>query len=136
MALVVITVPPAPTDEAMYDAVNAKLGDEMPEGLLVHTSGRNENGEFQIIDVWESREAHDRFTQGRLWDAIKSVASDRGMDMEGAPEARRVFYEAHSVAVRQPETAAPRRRRPGLHRPVPVPGEESPGHLLVALVAS
>ena len=106
MALVVITVPPAPTDEAMYDAVNAKLGAEVPDGLIVHTAGRNEDGEFQIIDVWESREAHDRFTQGRLWDAIKSVASDRGMDADQAPEPRRVFYEAHDLMVRQPQAAA------------------------------
>ena len=105
MALVVITVPPQ-TDEKFYDAVNVKLGDHVPDGLIVHTSGRNENGEFQIVDVWESREAHDRFSQGRLWDAIKAVASERGMDADQAPEARRVFYEAHSLMVRQPQPAA------------------------------
>src|SRR4051812_10021906 len=106
MALVVITVPPAPTDEAMYDAVNVKLGDDWPDGMIVHTSGRNEDGEFQIIDVWESREAHDRFSQGRLWDAIKAVASERGMDPDQVPEARRVLYEAHGLRVRQPQPAA------------------------------
>jgi hypothetical protein len=105
MALVVIMVPPQ-TDEEMYDAVNAKLGSEVPDGLIVHTAGRNEHGELQIIDVWESREAHDRFTQGRLWDAIKAVASERGMDADQAPEARRVFYEAHSLMVRQQQPAA------------------------------
>jgi hypothetical protein len=90
----------------MYDAVNVKLGDDVPDGLIVHTSGRNEDGEFQIVDVWESREAHDRFSQGRLWDAIKAVASERGMDADQAPEAQRVFYEAHSLMVRQPQTTA------------------------------
>jgi heme-degrading monooxygenase HmoA len=106
MALVVITVPPGPTDEAFYDAVNMKLGEEVPDGLIVHTAGRNENGEFQIVDVWESREAHDRFSQGRLWDAIQAVARERGMEADRAPEPRRAFYEAHHVMVRQPEAAA------------------------------
>src|SRR4051812_19157678 len=104
MALVVITIPPG-IDEDMYDAVNAKLGDEMPEGLLVHSSGRNESGELQIVDVWESQETHDRFTEGRLWDAIKAVASERGMDAEQAPPPRRTMYETHSLMVRQPQHA-------------------------------
>ena len=106
MAVVVVTVPPE-TNEEMYDAVNAKLGSDPPEGLLVHTAGRNENGEFQIVDVWESRDAHDRFSQGRLWDAIKAVASERGMDADQAPEPRRVIYEAHSVMVREAHAATP-----------------------------
>jgi hypothetical protein len=105
MPLVVITIPPG-IDEQMYDAVNAKLGEEMPDGLIVHTAGRLENGEFQIIDVWESREAHDRFSQGRLWEAIKTVARDRGMDPEQIPEARREFSETHDLMVRQPQAAA------------------------------
>ena len=106
MALVVITVPPGDTDEAMYDAVNEKLGGP-PEGLLVHTAGRNENGEFQIVEVWESKEAHDRFSEGPLWDAIKAVAGERGMDVEASPPPapRRVMYETHSLMVRQPEHA-------------------------------
>ena len=105
MAVVVITVPPG-IDEGMYDAVNVKLGDEMPDGLLVHSSGRNDDGELQIVDVWESREAHDRFAEGRLWDAIKAVARERGMNAEEAPPPRRVMYETHSLMVRQPQSAA------------------------------
>jgi hypothetical protein len=104
MAVVVITVPPG-IDEGMYDAVNEKLGEDMPDGLLVHSSGRNEDGDLQIVDVWESQQAHDRFAEGRLWDAIKSVASERGMDAEQAPPPRRVMYETHSLAVRQPQPA-------------------------------
>ena len=104
MSVVVITVPPG-IDEAMYDAVNEKLGDQMPDGLLVHSSGRNEDGDLQIIDVWESREAHDRFAEGRLWDAIKAAASERGMDAEQAPPPRRIMYETHSLMVRQPQHA-------------------------------
>jgi hypothetical protein len=89
----------------MYDAVNEKLGTEMPDGLLVHSSGRNENGDFQIVDVWESREAHDRFAEGRLWEAIKAMGQERGMDVEQAPPPQRTMYETHSLAVRQPQHA-------------------------------
>ena len=105
MPLVVITIPPG-IDEQMYDAVNAKLGDEMPDGLIVHTAGRGDSGEFTIIDVWEPREAHDRFSQGRLWGAIQTVLRDRGIDPEQVPEARREFFETHDLMVRQPHAAA------------------------------
>jgi hypothetical protein len=105
MAVVVITVPPE-INEEMYDAVNARLGEEPPEGMLVHTAGRSENGEFQIVDVWESRAAHDRFAQGRLWDAIKAVAAEHGMDADQAPPPRRVMYETHHLMVSQQQPAA------------------------------
>ena len=96
MAVVVITRPEG-VDEGMYDAVQEKLGDEMPAGMIIHTSGRAEDGVFQIVDVWESREAHDRFGQDRLGPAINAVMEDMGRDPVDGPPRDRTIYETHTV---------------------------------------
>ena len=96
MAIVVITKPEG-VNEEMYDSVQQNLGDELPAGMIIHTSGRNEDGAFQIVDVWESREAHDRFAQDRLVPAINAVMGDMGMDPIDGPPRDRTTYETHNV---------------------------------------
>jgi hypothetical protein len=59
--------------------------DEWPvPGLLSHTAGRGPNG-FRVVDVWESREALERF--GAI---LLPVLADIGV--QGEPE----IYEAHT----------------------------------------
>jgi hypothetical protein len=62
---------------AEYDAVNDLLGIDMgsgegdwPPGLLVHTAGATENG-WAVFEVWESREAQERFMDERLGKAMQ-----------------------------------------------------------------
>jgi hypothetical protein len=60
MTLGVITDVSAPVET--YDAVHAAMlerGGAAVEGLLLHV-GRQTPGGFQVIDVWESREAYER----------------------------------------------------------------------------
>jgi hypothetical protein len=92
MAIVRITRPPMVTAE-IYDAVNAKAGvdENPPAGLLVHAAGEVD-GQWQIIDVWESAEHADRFGAERLGPAIESV---RGAAPPGPPPT--TVYEAHRV---------------------------------------
>lgn len=80
----------------MYDEVNAKLGvnQDPPEGLIVHTAGRD-GDRFQVVDVWESREAYDRFNESRLGPAVREVAQAHGMQMGDAPGSR--IYETHNI---------------------------------------
>jgi hypothetical protein len=96
MAVVVITRPEG-VNEQMYDAVQEKLGDEMPAGMIVHTSGRNADAAFQIVDVWESREAHERFVKDRLAPAINALMRDMGRDEVQGPPRDETIYEAHSL---------------------------------------
>src|SRR3954454_13291368 len=96
MAVVVITRPER-VDEEMYDAVTQKMGDEMPEGMIIHTAGRAEDGVFQIVDVWESREAHDRFIEGRLMPAVNAVMGEMGSDAMEGPPRDQTMYETHNV---------------------------------------
>lgn len=97
MAVVAITTPPEQVTEQMYDAVNEKMGDEMPAGLIIHTAGRNQDGTFQMVDVWESAEALERFGEERLRPAIAAVMRDAGQDPEQAPQAIQTVYETHAV---------------------------------------
>jgi len=62
-----------------YERLTAVLGDEVPEGLIVHVAGRTDSG-FRIIDVWESREAWERFRDERLRPAARRAADDGALE--------------------------------------------------------
>jgi hypothetical protein len=92
MAIIRIIRPPMLTAE-VYDAVNAKAGvsENPPEGLLMHTAGEVD-GQWQIVDVWESEEHARRFDEQRLAPAIEAVV---GSTPPGPPP--RTVYELHRV---------------------------------------
>lgn len=91
MAFVRIDRPPV--DAATYDAVTAALGldDGAPEGLVLHTAGAVD-GQFQIIDVWETLEHAEAFERDRLGPAIRQVLGDP----PGPPPAP-TTYELHNL---------------------------------------
>jgi hypothetical protein len=79
-----------------YDAVAARLGDTTIPGLIVHTAGFDEDGGvFRIFDVWESREAADRFIQETLGPILGEVMG--GREDTPPPPTRETFYELHDV---------------------------------------
>jgi hypothetical protein len=49
----------------VYQELMAELGDAPAEGLVVHLVLRRPSG-LRYIDVWESREARQRFVDGRI----------------------------------------------------------------------
>jgi hypothetical protein len=84
----------------MYDAVAVKLDamaggsrkENPPEGVIFHAAGFSE-GDMVVFDVWESREAWERFESDRLVPAIRSVMEEAGVT-EG-PQARVKIFELH-----------------------------------------
>jgi quinol monooxygenase YgiN len=77
-----------------YDAIGEKLRSEgklEPEGLLVHTAGFD-GDTFRILEVWESKEQHERFLNDTLMPAIQSTADETAQQ----PEMR--DYELHNFA--------------------------------------
>ncbi|MEA2369496.1 MAG: hypothetical protein QOH38_2214 [Thermoleophilaceae bacterium] len=95
MAIVMIQDTPAPApDMEMYDRVNEVLGvdDNPPDGLIVHTASKTDDG-MVIVDVWESREAFDRFSEERLMPAIREVMG--GDPPEGGADVQ--SYEVHHL---------------------------------------
>jgi hypothetical protein len=84
MAIVLTTT--IPTRE-LYDQVNAKVGPEHPDGLIIHTASEVD-GEVRVTDVWESAEAAMSFAQHRLGPAVAAVT---GQAPDGAPDMVETF---------------------------------------------
>ncbi len=80
----------------VYDQVNEKLDvvNNPPEGLIFHTAGpTSDGGSWRIFDVWESKDAFERFSQERLMPAIQEVTG--GQAPPGEP--RTDLYELHTL---------------------------------------
>jgi hypothetical protein len=76
MAVAIITTDfPAGVGPDVYDAVGAVLGVEAdpPEGLIFHWAGEVD-GTWTFSEVWESREACDRFRRERLYPLMQQVS--------------------------------------------------------------
>ena len=86
------------TSTRNYDAVNAALGlTSAPDGLIAHTAGfDHDRGVFRIFDVWESREAGQRFLDGKIMPIVERMAADRPAE-EFAPPAAEYWYDLHDT---------------------------------------
>jgi hypothetical protein len=96
MAVAMLLEVPGGTQE-QYDRVMDELQLEgMPEGGIAHIAAPMDGG-WRVLDVWESREAFERFYEDRLGAAI----AKSGMSQDQAPkflELHNVITEAHAPA--------------------------------------
>jgi hypothetical protein len=88
--------------QAQYERVGAHL--ELtggPEGILYHACGQVDGG-WRIMDVWESREAFDRFVDDTYLPAMRAVGGP-------SPSRREVVatYHAGDVQGAAPQQAIP-----------------------------
>ena len=67
-----------PADEALYREVQARIGDERPQGLLAHLVLGVEGG-VRHIGVWASEQHWQQFQARRVQPAVHAVLRDRGM---------------------------------------------------------
>jgi hypothetical protein len=94
MAIGVIVKPPATREQ--YDEVNARIRasgvDPTQSGLLFHAAGAAEDGSWRVVEVWESAEALQRFSDETLGPIISEVV---GVD---APEREAVMetFDVHA----------------------------------------
>jgi hypothetical protein len=58
--------------EKMFGHASPMLASEAPEGLIVHSAGQGDQG-YYVYDIWESREAFERFMEERLAPAFAEV---------------------------------------------------------------
>jgi hypothetical protein len=47
----------------LYDDIKRDLGEDPPDGLILHVAGLTSAGEMQIFEVWESEDARTRFSE-------------------------------------------------------------------------
>ena len=78
-----------------YDQVIQKMdlsqGGEMPSGGISHWAAKTDDG-IRVVDVWESREAVERFAQEQIGPYTREVG------IESEPDIR--FSEVHNYLTR------------------------------------
>ncbi len=63
-----------------YQRVSQEVGDEIPEGLILHVAGPYD-GHWRSVSVWESELAYTRFRDERVVPAVQRTLS---ADLAGA----------------------------------------------------
>ena len=77
---------PAPVE--FYDAIHATLLERTSaqvDGLLVHVARATDDG-FQVLEVWESREAYDRYLDAVVLPVLTELSDGRGSQDGGQVE--------------------------------------------------
>jgi hypothetical protein len=67
-----------PADEQFYGRVKAEIGDEKPQGLVVHLVVKRDGG-LRHIEVWESQRDCERFHYERAEPALDRVFAAVGI---------------------------------------------------------
>ena len=67
-----------------YDAVAKEIGEEQPEGAIVHVAGVYE-GKLRIMEVWESEAHYRRFREERLAPALAKLMGPEAFSSEWPP---------------------------------------------------
>jgi hypothetical protein len=81
----------------VYGQVANAFGDEVPDGLIYHAAGVQENGNWQSVSVWESEDDFNRFRDERLMPLVRQLAGDELADA-GPPPTE--WFEARHVLKR------------------------------------
>jgi hypothetical protein len=84
---------PEGTGAETYDGVQAALdvANNPPAGLIFHWAG-DVDGKWTVTDVWESRDAYERFREARLLPAIQKLS---GMDPASGPQPTITEFAVH-----------------------------------------
>jgi hypothetical protein len=92
----VITAVPAPV--AMYDGMHAEMtrrAGTSVDGLLVHV-GRATPAGFEVLEVWESQEHHDRANADIVFPLMRELMGDQpAPPIEQSTEA----FEVHGLVI-------------------------------------
>jgi len=67
-----------PANDEMYAQIKAKLGDEAPDGLIVHVVVRRDGG-LRYVDVWASEEQYRDFMDGTVEPVVGEVLAGYGL---------------------------------------------------------
>jgi hypothetical protein len=107
MALLLVFDPPAGITREFLEDVTAEMNvrNDPPDGLVSHVVTER-NGRAQVVDVWESQDALDRFNEARLMPAMAVVAKRRGVDLTTLGQTEPQLSEAHDVIVGKLRTTA------------------------------
>ncbi len=71
---------------ADLEAVSDDMGvhESPPDGLIVHVLTETADG-VHVVDIWESTEQFQKFSDDRLMPSMQKVLAQRGVAMDGPP---------------------------------------------------
>ncbi len=79
-----------PITKDVYARIMAEMGDQPPQGLVAHVAIEREDGHLSYLDLWETREDCDRFTEERLHPIVGRALAAAGIRPDGEPPRRGV----------------------------------------------
>jgi hypothetical protein len=65
-----------PIDTAFHDRIRDALGAEKPAGLIVHVAMALPAGGLRYLDIWETEEDCERFTEERLHPVVHAMLAE------------------------------------------------------------
>jgi hypothetical protein len=74
-----------PITPDVWSRLKGAIGTDPVEGLIVHVVTRHDDG-LRYIDLWESREACDRFLHERVHPVLRNVFAASGVAMPAEPD--------------------------------------------------
>jgi hypothetical protein len=104
MSVLLESVMPNWVTPELADEVEVEMGirDDPPAGLVVHARLIRQ-GQWHVVDVWDSIEAFDAFVRDRLAPASQRVIERHGLVMHSAqsqdPEPQRSIDDIYSLLV-------------------------------------
>jgi hypothetical protein len=76
-----------PIDAAFYERIRVGLGDQPPEGMIVHLALERDGGGLRYVDVWDTQAQWQRFVDERLHPVVHGLLHEIfGDDLPPEPE--------------------------------------------------
>ncbi len=79
-----------PINAAVYGQIKAALGPEMAPGFVLHLAIERDDGHLHYLDVWQTKEDCDRFTEERLHPVVGAALQAAGIQVDREPPRREV----------------------------------------------
>lgn len=84
-----------PIDATFYERICDGVGDNPPDGLILHVAVERPDGGLRYIDVWESEELCERFTDDRLHPVVHELLGEVFGDQLPPEPERHTFEVVH-----------------------------------------
>jgi len=85
-----------PINAEVYGKIREALGDDEPQGLISHVVVERDGGRLRYIDIWESEEDWERFSDEQLHPVIDRIFAEVGMSgLREEPD--RTMLKVHDV---------------------------------------
>lgn len=79
-----------PINATIYARIVKGIGEEIPQGLLAHVAIEREDGRLHYLDLWQSKEDCELFTEQRLHPVVGAALHEAGIHIDEEPPRREV----------------------------------------------